>query len=346
MEYYGSTSSTVLLTQTTRWKSLKVVLTNSWVNWLLILIPFGYLVHCLKWSDTWVFVLNFLALIPFAKLFMFAIENISLQVDKTFGFLLFLLEVIFGNAVEIIVIIVALKDGQIHIVLLSILGSIILNLLLVSGMCFVIKIAHRIQRFKNLILMTLVCGSLGIPAAFNFAVESIDDQLLNLSHIMATVVLIFVILYYYFQVSTLDLYHERRRPQLSIVVSLFLLAVLVVIVAFSVENLINSIEGSGLNRTFVSLILLPIIYDATFVTAISKIFSTPGSSMQTTIFVTVLIVLGWKVELYFNLLRLLSIMVVAFFVAGCLIYKHTSQKLKENILCSNSLPSNIRDVTY
>lgn len=107
-----------------------------------------------------------------------------------------LLRVIFGNAVELIFFMVALKAGKLQIVHSLILGSIILNLLLVSGMRFNTK---TIQKFKDLSLIDLACSSLIIPIAFNFG--SIDDQFLKLSHVMATVLLIFAILYHYYQVS-------------------------------------------------------------------------------------------------------------------------------------------------
>jgi Ca2+:H+ antiporter len=109
-----------------------------------------------------------------------------------------LLKVTLGNAVELILIMVALKDGKLQIVQSLILGSIILNLLLVSGTRFSAKI---VQRFKDLSLMDLACSSLIIPIAFNFTIGSIDDQFLKLSHVMATVLLIFAILYQYYQVS-------------------------------------------------------------------------------------------------------------------------------------------------
>jgi Ca2+:H+ antiporter len=65
-------------------RSLIVIFTISRINVFLIFIFLGYLAHELKWNDTWVFILNFLAMVPFAKLFEFAIEDISSQVDRVF----------------------------------------------------------------------------------------------------------------------------------------------------------------------------------------------------------------------------------------------------------------------
>jgi Ca2+:H+ antiporter len=131
-----------------------------------------------------------------------------------------LLNATFGNAVELIVSIIALKEGQIRVVQASILGSIISNLLLVLGMCFAIGgYYHKKQVFNQTVaqtsssLMALACVSLIIPAAFNFSIENNisnevrKEQLLNLSHGTAIVLLIIYILYLFFQVSSTITYN-------------------------------------------------------------------------------------------------------------------------------------------
>lgn len=59
---------------------------------------------------------------------------------------------------------------------------------------------------------------------------------------------------------------EDNDPQLSLGVSIFLLASITVIVSFSADYLVGSIEGivesSGLSKTFVGLILIPIVGNA------------------------------------------------------------------------------------
>jgi Ca2+:H+ antiporter len=194
-------------------KSLKIILTCSWINCLLIFIPFGYLAHIFKWSDTWIFTLNFLAILPLSKLYDFATVDVSLRVGQSIGCLL---NATFGNAVELIVSIIALSKGEIRVVQASLLGAIISNLLLILGMSFVIGgFLHHQQVFNQIIaqtssgLMTLACISLIIPAAFNFAINgnTFDDtganarKLLDLSHGTAIILLTIYILYILFQVS-------------------------------------------------------------------------------------------------------------------------------------------------
>ena len=59
---------------------------------------------------------------------------------------------------------------------------------------------------------------------------------------------------------------DDEEPQLSLIVSLVLLAAVTLAVSFSAEYLVGSIEGivksSGLSKTFVGLILLPIVGNA------------------------------------------------------------------------------------
>ncbi|RIA83793.1 Sodium/calcium exchanger protein [Glomus cerebriforme] len=318
----------------TIYESIKIILTSSWINWLLIFIPLGYLAYAFGLSDTWVFILNFLAIIPLAKLLDFATEDVSLRVGQTIGGLL---NATFGNAVELIVSVVALMEGEIRVVQASILGSIISNLLLILGLCFIAGgIYHKQQKFNQTAaqttssLMTLACIGLIIPAAFNFAINNntgVDGgirELLDLSHGTSIVLLIIYILYLYFQLKThSNLYQgeeeEEEEPQLSLGVSLFLLAAVTIIVAFSAEYLVGSIEGivetSGLSKTFVGLILLPIVGNAAeFVTAINAAMKnkmdlavnvSAGSSMQIALFVTpFLVLLGWAIgedlTLYFQ----------------------------------------------
>ena len=106
-----------------------LMLLSSPVNVLLIFVPLGIIAGALKWNASVVFVLNFLAIVPLAALLSFATEELSADFGQTIGGLL---NATFGNAVELIVSIVALLQGQIRIVQSSMLGSILSNILLVS----------------------------------------------------------------------------------------------------------------------------------------------------------------------------------------------------------------------
>src|SRR5579859_8243611 len=107
------------------------ILFSNYVNVLLVFLPLGIISGALGWSPPLVFVFNFLAIMPLAALLSFATEELSKKVGQTIGGLL---NASFGNATELIVSIVALKEGQIRLVQASMLGSILSNLLLVVSL--------------------------------------------------------------------------------------------------------------------------------------------------------------------------------------------------------------------
>lgn len=105
-----------------------LVVKSNYANVLLVFVPLGIIGGAIGWDPVTVFVLNFLAIVPLAALLSFATEELSASLGQTLGGLL---NATFGNAVELIVSIVALVQGQIRIVQASMLGSILSNILLV-----------------------------------------------------------------------------------------------------------------------------------------------------------------------------------------------------------------------
>ncbi|GBC08024.1 hypothetical protein RclHR1_07870007 [Rhizophagus clarus] len=339
-------SSTAPILGGSPYKVLKTMFNNSRMNLLYLLfvfIPLGYLAHGLKWGDTWIFILNFLAIIPSTRLIGFIIKDISQKYNnQSVGGLL---NAVFGNTVELIVSIIALKEGQINIVQTFVLGSIISNLLLVLGLCFVAGgILHKKQKFNQTAaqtsssLMTLACIGLIIPAAFNTSGSGKlrNEELTKLSHGTAIVLLIIYVLYLLFQLKTHTDYYknmeehdddDEHEQQLNIVVSLFLFAVVTVAVVFSAKYLVDSIKGiiqsPQLNGSFVSLILLPIATNATVHTVTTTtiknkmnltISHAVGNSMQIALFVTpLLVIIGWIIgqdmTLFFQIFETIALFI-------------------------------------
>jgi Ca2+:H+ antiporter len=117
------------------------IISSSWINWLLIFVPIGIAFGIMTKvkgeaspiSPNVVFAMNAIAIIPLAYLLCFATESVAAKLGDTMGALL---NVTFGNAVELIIFIIALVAKEIRIVQASLLGSILANLLLILGMCF------------------------------------------------------------------------------------------------------------------------------------------------------------------------------------------------------------------
>lgn len=301
-----------------------MMLASNYVNVLLVFVPLGIIAGILDWSPTAVFVLNFIAIIPLAALLSFATEELSAKLGQTIGGLM---NATFGNAVELIVSIVALKNGEIRIVQSSMLGSILSNILLVLGCCFLAGgINHREQRFNETVastmssLMAVASASLIIPATLYAALQSSksksEDHILILSHGTAVILLILYILYLYFQLkSHSDFFdaeaQEEEEPEehiLGPVAAAVALLVVTVIVAVCAEYLVDSIdsivETAHISKTFIGLVLLPIVGNAAeHVTAVVVAYKDKmdlainvaiGSSMQIALFVTpFMVLLGW-----------------------------------------------------
>merc|ERR1719305_2074540 len=104
------------------------------INLLLIAFPLGIYSDAAGWGDVTTFWLNFIALVPLAKILGDATEELAagLKNDMLAG----LLNATFGNAVEVVITIQSLRAGLIRIVKTSLLGSVLSNTLLVLGMAF------------------------------------------------------------------------------------------------------------------------------------------------------------------------------------------------------------------
>ncbi len=329
-------------------------MTSSYVNILLVFVPLGIIGGALKWNASAVFVLNFLAIVPLAALLSFATEELSAELGQTVGGLL---NATFGNAVELIVSIVALLQGQIRIVQSSMLGSILSNILLVSvgkkfvrgttsisdnpqvlGCCFVAAGIHGgEQKFNATVastmssLMAVASASLIIPATLYATISNAPDKsgdseadrnTLILSRGTAIILLILYILYLFFQLKThSNLFDAESQPEeeeeedtethiLSPFSAGVAMVVITVIVAICAEYLVDSIdaivETTHISKTFIGLILLPIVGNAAeHVTACVVAYKHKmdlaisvaiGSSLQIALFVTpFLVILGWIV---------------------------------------------------
>ncbi|KAF2860111.1 Calcium/proton exchanger [Piedraia hortae CBS 480.64] len=302
-------------------------LSSNYVNVLLVFVPIGIVLGALDMNPTAVFIANFMAIVPLAALLSFATEELSAKLGQTIGGLM---NATFGNAVELIVSIVALTKGEIRIVQSSMLGSILSNILLVLGCCFIASgLKRRESRFNETVastmssLMAVAATSLIIPATLYASVsgKAAESNTLILSRGTAIIMLILYILYLYFQLRThADLFdgetgavddeeEQEEGPQvLGPVAASICLVIVTLLVAVCAEYLVGSIDdivsSTGVSKTFIGLVLLPIVGNAAeHVTACVVAYKNKmdlavgvaiGSSMQIALFVTpFLVILGW-----------------------------------------------------
>lgn len=303
-------------------------LTSNYVNVFLVFVPIGIIAGALGWNPTAVFVLNFIAIIPLAALLSFATEELSAKLGQTLGGLM---NATFGNAVELIVSIVALRQGEIRIVQASMLGSILSNILLVLGCCLLAAgIRQTESSFNGTVastmssLMAVASASLIIPATL-YAVmphnghggHDTDKNILLLSHGTSIILLVLYILYLYFQLySHHSLFADVENQEggdeesedgqiLSPTAAGIALIIVTVLVAVCAEYLVDSIdsivESAHISKTFVGLVLIPIVGNAAeHVTAVIVAYKGKmdlainvaiGSSLQIALFVTPFLVI-------------------------------------------------------
>lgn len=399
--------------------TLAVTAKSSPVNWLLCFVPLGIIAGELGWSSSLIFGFNFMAIIPLASILAFATEELGegLHNDSLAG----LLNATFGNAVEVIVSIIALSQNQITVVQASMLGSILSNLLLVLGSCFIVGgLKYKEQKFNQTAaqtmgsLLAVAVMALLLPAAFRLSLDEDSDQFLDdqktlfLSRGTSIVLLLIYCFYMIFQLRTheymfkdpesledesLPLIVEgqeeeegiqrydatsasanasdtpssphgsiRRgsilqRPKsiydldmntvhLSTFGSIFVLVLSTILVSFCADYLVGSIddivESSGLSKTFIGLIVIPIVGNAAeHVTAIFVAHKNKmdlaigvaiGSSIQIAIFVTpLLVIIGWimnvDMSLYFDLYET-AVIFVSVFITNSLILDGSSNWLE------------------
>lgn len=314
---------------------------SSWMNVLLVLAPLGILAHFLNWSPIAVFLLNFGALIPLALLLGEITEDLAVRFGSTIGGLL---NATFGNVVELILSIAALTKGLYVVIAASLIGSILSNLLLVLGCCFLLGGAkHKHQTFNTMLnkaccsLLLLACIGLVIPTAAkrffpadgqdpgNDIVPAANPQMTehavaNMSHATALILGFVYLCYLFFQLKThADELAEgggEEAPALSLFGALAMLTAITLVVATNSEFLTGAIEAvskeSGLNQTFLGLIILPIAGNAcehitaVFVAMKDKmdlaIGVALGSSIQIAIFVIpFMVIVAWILGLPFYL---------------------------------------------
>lgn len=307
----------------------KLILFDSYINLLLIFVPLGVIAKLTRMSHALIFSFNFLGIIPMAKILGFATEEIAARSNQTIGGLL---NATFGNAVEMIISIIALNKNYTDVVQANLLGSILSNLLFVLGFCFFLGGFYYKEQTFNITaaqtcssMMALAVMGLLIPAAFKASNPDVE-LILELSHGTAMVMLCMYIMYLTFQLKTHKYLYEdeedeaeEEEPVLDFPVAISLLLFVTVLISVAAEFLMGSLETVasewGLSRTFIGLILLPIVGNAAeHVTAVSVALKNKmnlaigvaiGSSIQIALFVTPLLVLiGWmtgvELTLYFH----------------------------------------------
>jgi len=202
-------------------ESLRAIVFSSWLNILVILIPFAWASHFneknedpkKRWGSVTTFSLCFFSILPLARFLEFGGEQLAFYVGKDLGDLI---RVTLSNTVEATLAIILLVKCDLTLLKSTIIGVIILHLLLVPGIAFIFGGARIIQQDLhphttqlNHSMLTVGVLAILMPTAFFCALNThfaptgfekltavtdrVRGEILKFSRGMAVLLLIFYI---------------------------------------------------------------------------------------------------------------------------------------------------------
>eukprot|EP00913_Durusdinium_trenchii_P022017 g20689.t1 len=216
----------------------------------------------LEFNSAMIFTFNFLAIVPLAGILGAATESMASHTGEMIGGPGLrvsgerLLNATFGNAVEMIMCMQAVKAGLVEVVQGNLLGSVLSNLLLVLGMaifCAGLKYNNRqfnaIGAAANMSCLVVASISICLPTLFGQIADT-GDEVLMISRLCSLFLSLVYFLFLYFQLGTHAYLfvdgedgEAEEEVHLSVAGSASLLILCTLVVAGCSENLVDSIEG-------------------------------------------------------------------------------------------------------
>jgi Ca2+:H+ antiporter len=220
-----------------------------------------------------------LAILPIARRIVLATEQIAMRTGDAIGGLL---NATFGNAPELIIALTALRAGFFDMVRASIIGSILANLMLATGIAFFLGgLRYHAQEYNagaarlysSMMLISAV--SLGIPSAFNrfFSPEGTlpEEKIVNLGAafvLLASYGLYLVFLLrthpdFFRSVAVAEGEHDHGHASWSTGRAVGTLLGASLLAAWMSEILVGAAEGTGkalgMSEVFIGIVLLAVI---------------------------------------------------------------------------------------
>lgn len=175
------------------------------LNILLVFVPLAFISYFSHWSDGVTFAFSLLGIAPLAERLGFCTEQLAIHTNDTIGGLL---NATFGNATELIVALLAISKKLYRLVQLSLLGSILSNLLLVLGCAFFFGgIKFKVQRYSkiasevNSTLLLLATIAIVYPSVLTMNSRANLPEVQIYSLVISILLFIIYWIFIYFQVS-------------------------------------------------------------------------------------------------------------------------------------------------
>jgi Ca2+:H+ antiporter len=252
---------------------------SSWLDLLLIFVPITIVLEVVKADPLAIFLSAGVAIVPLAGMLGRATEHLTAHVGAGLGGLL---NASLGNAAELIIALVALREGLHDVVKASLTGSILGNILLVLGVSMLAGgLKYERQRFNQTAagmgasLLLLAAVGLIIPALFHFTAAdrgaAIERELsLEISIVLFAIYvtsLMFTLRTHkhVFAGEAHDATDLGEKPW-SRSQSIVVLTVVTLLVAVMSEMLVGALEHAaktlGLTQLFVGVILVALVGNA------------------------------------------------------------------------------------
>ncbi len=297
------------------------------LNLLLIFGIVAIVASLLGWSPLLVFVASSLAMIPLAGLMGEATEALALHTGPRLGGLL---NATLGNAAELIITIMAIREGiqnpainehMLELVRASLTGSIVGNILLVLGLSVLVGgLRHGIQKFDrahagtNATMLLLAVAALVIPSIFSHSIETVNHdavEYLSLGVAGVMILLYVLALVYQLREPTAHTYEDaeyaavaQEAPHWSVAKASLVLLVATAAIVWMSELLVGAVEHVvlelGITQFFLGIIIVPLIGNvAEHLVAVQvaaknqmelSLAVSVGSSLQIALFVAPLLV--------------------------------------------------------
>ena len=283
---------------------------------VMIGVPFSVIGNFLHFSPVVMFIVYCLTIIALAAYMGRATESLAIVAGPRIGGML---NATFGNAVELIISIFALKAGLIQVVLASLTGSVLGNLLLVAGLSFFIGgLKFKRQEFNvydarhnSGLLMFAVIVAFVIPEIFSW--EMTEAASLRLSVGISIILILLYMAALLFKLVThrgvyqhrSDEVEEHEKPEWNKGRAITILALATIAVAYVSESLVHTFEivakTFGWSELFIGVIIVAIVGNAAeHASAIIMAYKNKmnvaveiavGSTLQIAMFVAPLLVL-------------------------------------------------------
>lgn len=296
---------------------------SSWLNCLLIFVPFAFLSKALHASSPLLFTCSYLAMLPLPGILGRCTEMVARRTNALVGGIV---NAFIAGSVMLIIIFQAVVTGKFRIVQGCLLGSILGNMLLGLGLsCTSAGLFIPVAKFDafaasaHMTCQVVASISILLPTMYQDLSGTTETQVLLLSRICSIFLSLFYIAVLYFQLCThAHLYQDPavrdavdQEPRLSIVTTLGLIGAILSIALRLSLFLMASIDDIAwewrLSHGFIGVVLLPIAgniaeHMATLTSAANgridiAVAVTVGSSLQTTLFVVpCTVLLGWSLD--------------------------------------------------